>query len=97
MADGGIRAQSDKLVQEQLKSINEKLGELRAGVVEMRSHLDVVRMSEVSSIRGELAKHEAELKLLRYQMGRTSGLWSLIGGGVASAIVAAVMAILLRH
>jgi hypothetical protein len=97
VAPKGIVAERDALVEEQLRGIRETLGELKASLATVSINLDGVRIAELAEVRGELAKHDAELKLLRYQMGRTSAVWSLISGAVASAIVAAVMALLLKH
>lgn len=108
MAVKTIAAQRDALIEEQLRNIRDDLGELKTALATVSSNLDAVRIAELASIRAnandlrsgltsELAKHDAEIKLLRYQMGRTSAVWSLVSGGVASAIVAAVMALLLRH
>lgn len=108
MAAKGLVAERDELVKEQLKSIKEDLVELKAALAQVSTNLDAVRIAELASIRAnandlrsnltsELAKHDAELKLLRYQMGRTTAVWSLVSGGVSSAIVAAVMALVLRH
>lgn len=66
----------------------------------IRSNVNDVRIAyqaELAKRDSEIARHDSEIKLLRYQMGRTSAVWSLVSGGVASAIVAAVMALVLRH
>lgn len=97
MAAKGITAQRDELVEEQLRGIRETLGELKTSLSVVSTNLDAVRMAELSGIRADLAKQDAEIKLLRYQMGRTTAVWSLVSGGVASAIVAAVMALLLHR
>lgn len=108
MAPSGLTAQRDALIEEQLRNIRDSLGELKASVATVSVNLDAVRIAELSSIRAnandlrsaltsELAKHDAELKLLRYQMGRTSAMWGLISSGVTAAIVAGVMALLMKH
>jgi hypothetical protein len=97
MAAKGITAQRDELVEEQLRGIRETLGELKASLSVVSTNLDAVRMAELSGIRADLAKQDAEIKLLRYQMGRTTAVWSLVSGGVASAIVAAVMTLVLHR
>lgn len=108
MAPKTIAAQRDALIEEQLRNIRDDLAELKTALATVSSNLDAVRIAELASIRAnandlrsgltsELAKHDAEIKLLRYQMGRTSALWSLVSGGVASAIVAAIMALIMHH
>lgn len=108
MAPKGIAAQRDELVEEQLRHIRDSLGELKASLIVVSTNLDAVRIAELAAIRAnvndlrtaltsDLAKHDAELKLLRYQMGRTSAMWSLVSSGVASAIVAAVMALIMHR
>lgn len=97
MAAKGITAQRDELVEEQLRGIRETLVDLKASLAVVSNNLDAVRMADLSGVRGDLAKHDAELKLLRYQMGRTTAVWSLVSSGIASAIVAAVMALVLHR
>lgn len=97
MAAKGIAAQRDELVTEQLRAIRETLGELKADLATVSNTLDSVRIAELAGLRAEIAAHDADLKLLRYQMGRTTAVWSLVSGGVASAIVAAVMALVLHR
>lgn len=108
MAPKGISAQRDELIEVELRQIRDRLDELKSSLSTVSTNLDGVRIAELASIRAnvndlrtaltnELAKHEAELKLLRYQMGRTSAVWSLVSGGVGSALVAALMALLLHH
>lgn len=103
-----VSSARDALIAEQLRNIRDDLSELKAALSTVSTNLDSVRIAELASIRAnandlrtgltsELAKHDAELKLLRYQMGRTSAVWSLVSGGVASAIVAAIMALIMRH
>ncbi len=91
-----IITERDALVEEQLRGIRETLVRLETTLTVVSLNLDSVRIAELASVRAEIAKHDAELKLLRYQMGRTTAVWSLISGGVASAIVASVMAFVLR-
>lgn len=85
----------------ELVHLKERLGELRLNVEGFNVQLGLLRTTELhtleSGLRLELGQQAAEIKLLRYQMGRTTAVWSLISGGVSSAIVAAVMALLLRH
>lgn len=97
MAAKGITAQRDELVTEQLRAIRETLGELKADLATVSTTLDSVRIAELASLRAQIAAHDADLQLLRYQMGRTTAVWSLVSGGVASAIVAAVMALVMRR
>lgn len=108
MAANGVTVQRDELVEEQLRGIREDLGELKSSLQLVSANLDSVRIAELASIRAnindlrianqaELGRHDAEIKLLRYQMGRTTAVWSLVGSGVASAVVAAVMALVMRH
>lgn len=96
------------LVLRELEHIRETTNRLEAMIATHGAFLDRVRVTELASIRANLsdatsqltnriALAESDLKLLRYQMSRTTAAWSLISGGVASAIVAAVMALLLRH
>lgn len=98
----------DGIVKEQLQSIRDTLDELKSSLAIVSVNLDSVRIAELAAIRAnvsdlrvgltsELAKHDAELKLLRYQMGRTSAVWALVSGVVTSTIVAAIMAMILRH
>jgi hypothetical protein len=108
MAAKGVTVQRDELVEEQLRGIREDLGELKSSLQLVSANLDSVRIAELASIRAnindlrianqaELGRHDAELKLLRYQMGRTTAVWSLVSSGVASAVVAAVMALVMRR
>lgn len=101
-------ANRDELVEEQLRGIKEDLGDLKSSLLIVSNNLDAVRISEMAALRAnlsdlrsamaaELATHAAELKLLRYQMGRTSAAWGLISSVVASTLVAGVMALLMQH
>lgn len=97
MAPKGLTAQRDELVEEQLRGIRETLAELKKALAVVSELLDAVRVAELTVVRSVLAKHDAELILLRYQMGRTTAMWALVSSGVSSAIVAAVMALVMRH
>lgn len=107
MAGEALTAQRDKLVQEQLRGIREDLGDLKSSVAILAANLDAVRTAELQAIRtnvtdlrlanqSELAKQDAEIKLLRYQMGRTAAWWALVSGAVMTAIVGAIMALVMQ-
>lgn len=98
----------NELVLKELEHIRETTNRLEGMITTFGAQLDRVRVVDLATIRtnltditaqltGKLAAAESDLKLLRYQMGRTTAAWSLVSSGVASAVVAAVMAILLRH
>lgn len=98
----------NELLLRELEHIRETITRLETAVIAQASNLDTVRIAELSAIRANLndvsekltariSGQDAELKLLRYQQGRTAATWSLVSSGVASAIVAAVMALLLHR
>lgn len=103
-----VAARHDKLIEEQLRGIKEGQTRLEAAVIGLTGKIDEVRTAELDKIKGqantveaslraELAKQAADLQLLRYQMGRTAAVWSMITGLVVTAIGGGLMALLMRH
>lgn len=98
----------NELVLRELEHIRDTITRLESAIITQGANLDTVRVAELAAIRANLSDvtaqltskitaQDAEVRLLRYQIGRTTATWSLISGGVASAIVAAVMTALLHH
>lgn len=102
-----IEDERNALVLQELEHIQETIARLEQLIATLSANLDAVRMAELASIRAnladtatrltaELARQESELKLLRYQMGRTNAVWGLIVTPITAAIVAGVMQLLMR-
>src|SRR5689334_6873941 len=103
-----VRSELDALIKVQLDSITGTLKRLENAIADLNDKVDSVRVAELSAIRANLADtaakltaaqaaQEAEIKLLRYQMGRSNAMWGLIITPITSAIVAALMAIMMRR
>jgi hypothetical protein len=103
-----IDDERNALVLLELQHIRGTVARLESVIAMLSANLDAVRVADLSGIRNniatevarltaQLAAGDAEIKLLRYQIGRTTAIWSLISGGVASAIVAAVMALVMHR
>lgn len=110
MADRRVPIEDERnaLVLRELEHIHDTIARLESVIATLSANLDAVRVAELAAIRAnladiaarltaQLAGQDSEIKLLRYQMGRTTAVWSLVSSGVASAIVAGVMALVMRH
>lgn len=81
-----------------------ELSAIRTSLSDVAVRLTAQLATELSAIRinfsnnaDRLAAQDSEIKLLRYQMGRTTAVWSLVSSGVMSTIVAAVMAVVMHR
>lgn len=84
-----IEDERNELVLKELEFINTTIKRLE-GTVE--------KLGEVfKALTVQLVTQEGDLKMLRYQMGRTTAIWSLISGAVASTIVGAILALIMKH
>ena len=103
-----IDDERNALVLKELEHIHATIARLEGAMGILSTNLDAVRTAELKSIResltdstaritAEQARQESDLKLLRYQMGRSNAMWGLIITPVTAAVVAGAMALLMRH
>lgn len=103
-----IDDERNELVLKELEHIHATISRLEGTITTLSANLDAVRVAELSAIRSnlsdiaarltaELARQDSEVKLLRYQMGRSNAMWGLIITPITAAIVAGAMALIMRH
>lgn len=103
-----IDDERNELVLKELEHIHGTIARLESTIATLSANLDAVRVAELAAIRtnlsdlaarltADIARQDSELKLLRYQQGRSNAMWGLIITPVTAALVAAAMALLLRH
>lgn len=97
----------NEIIHSELVHLKEGQERIEAVLATLSATVDSVRVAELAAIRSnqndlraahaaKLAEHESELKLLRYQMGRSTLVWGVISGAVSSGVIAAVLRLVLR-